>query len=249
VAYALKLGQVGPLLLLLFAIGWRWRDRPGPLGVAGALGAIVKIQPGIILAWALLTGRWRAAAIGAIVGVLSALVATLVIGRLSIWPDYLVLLRHVSDPITTPHNFTMGAVAFQMGISESAATALQLGTSGVVLVAVVYAALRMPAEASYVVAVIASQLLSPILWDHYAMLLLLPVAFLLERGQWWSLVIPLATSVLILPFGIPPIVYPIAFGIALVGVLVFGRRPTPMREADGGTRSVRIPSGAPVPGG
>ena len=27
VPYALKLGQVGPLLLLLFAIGWRWRDR------------------------------------------------------------------------------------------------------------------------------------------------------------------------------------------------------------------------------
>jgi Glycosyltransferase family 87 len=26
--YAIKLGQVGPMLLLLFAIGWRWLDRP-----------------------------------------------------------------------------------------------------------------------------------------------------------------------------------------------------------------------------
>ena len=35
------------------------------------------------------------------------------------------------------------------------------------------------AEASYLVAVVASQLLSPVLWDHYALLLLLPVAWLL----------------------------------------------------------------------
>ncbi len=28
-AYAIKLGQVGPILFLLFAIGWRWMDRPG----------------------------------------------------------------------------------------------------------------------------------------------------------------------------------------------------------------------------
>ena len=29
-AYAVKLGQVGPILFLCFAIGWRWMDRPGP---------------------------------------------------------------------------------------------------------------------------------------------------------------------------------------------------------------------------
>ena len=34
--YAIKLGQVGPLLFLLFAIGWRWMDtRPVLLGVTG----------------------------------------------------------------------------------------------------------------------------------------------------------------------------------------------------------------------
>ena len=43
-------------------------------------------------------------------------------------------------------------------------------------------ALRLGAAPSYLVAVIASQLLSPILWDHYALLLLLPVAWLVDRG-------------------------------------------------------------------
>jgi hypothetical protein len=224
VAYALKLGQVGPLLFLLFAIGWRWLDRPGPLGLAGALGAAVKIQPGIVLAWALLTRRWTAVAIGAVALLLAAVVATLVAGGPSIWPDYLTLLRNVSDPITTPHNFTPGSVAFQLGVPEAAAAAIQVAGSVVVVVLVVVAALRLPAETSYLVALVASQLLSPVLWDHYAMLLLLPVAFLLERRAWWSLAIPLATSVLVLPFGFPALLYPVAFWATLVGLLVVGRR-------------------------
>ena len=36
--YAIKLGQVGPILFLLFAIGWRWLDDPIRLGASVALG-------------------------------------------------------------------------------------------------------------------------------------------------------------------------------------------------------------------
>ena len=79
-------------------------------------GAIVKIQPGLVLVWALLTRRWAAVAIGAVVLVVAAAVATLVAGGLTVWSDYLALLRNVSDPITTPHNFTPGAVAYQLGL-------------------------------------------------------------------------------------------------------------------------------------
>src|SRR6185436_8123652 len=116
VAYALKLGQVGPLLLLLFAIGWRWLDRPAAVGAAGALGAIVKIQPGLILVWALLTRRFGAVAIGAAILVVAAIAATIVLGGFGVWADYVALLRNVSDPITTPHNFTPGAAAYQFGV-------------------------------------------------------------------------------------------------------------------------------------
>ena len=58
------------------------------------------------------------------------------------------------------------------------------------LVAFVVAALWLPAVPSYLVAVVASQLLSPILWDHYALLLLLPVAWLIERGWTWAVADP-----------------------------------------------------------
>ena len=112
-------------------------------------------------------------------------------------------MRTVSDPITTPHNFTPGAVAYQAGVTADIATPIQCGTVAVTLVAVVVAAVGWSTAARLVpVAVIASQLVSPILWDHYAMLLLLPVAYLLAAGRWWAVAIPLATSLPLL--GIVP---------------------------------------------
>ena len=223
VAYALKLGQVGPLLFLLFAAGWRWLDRPGILGLSGALGAMVKIQPGIVLAWAVLTHRWRAVVIGSVILVVGGIIATLVAGGPSIWGDYAKLLGNVSDATFLPHNYTPGAVAFQLGVPAAGAVAIQVAASIAVVLALIVAARRLRADASYLVAVIASQLLSPVLWDHYAMLLLLPVAWMLERRRWWALLIPLATSVVVLPIGQPAVIYPLVFWAALAGVIVVGR--------------------------
>jgi Glycosyltransferase family 87 len=113
--YAVKLGQVGPVLLLLMAIGWRWLDSPIRLGASAALGAAIKLQPGLILAWALLTRRFRAVAIGAAVLVALAVLATLLAGT-GAWTDFLTLVRTVSDPIATRNNLTPGAVAYQLGV-------------------------------------------------------------------------------------------------------------------------------------
>jgi hypothetical protein len=73
------------------------------------------------------------------------------------------------------------------------------------------------------VAVIASQLLSPILWDHYAMLLLLPVAYLCSAGRWWALLIPVVAAVPLISIT-PPIAYPLCFAVALGGTLGVGIR-------------------------
>jgi alpha-1,2-mannosyltransferase len=222
VAYALKLGQVGPLLLLLFAVGWRWLDRPVALGGSAAAGAIVKIQPGIVLAWALLTRRWAAVATGVAVLLVAALVATVATGGIGVWGDYVALLRNVSDPITTPHNFTPGALLYEaLGVPTGVAAAVQVASSVAAVALVVLAAFRATPAASYLAAVVASQLLSPVLWDHYAMLLLLPTAWLLDRGRAWAVAIPLATSVLVL-FVLPPAAYPVSFWAALVAVVAVG---------------------------
>ena len=220
--YGLKLGQVGPVLFLLFAIGWRWRDDPVRLGVSSAIGAAIKLQPGLVIAWALLSRRFRAVAVGVLVLLGLAGVATLLAG-VSSWPDFWQLLRTVSDPVTTAHNFTPGAVAYQFGVSAEVATALQgLSTLGALVLFV--AAIRFASdEASYLVTVVASQLVSPIVWDHYAMLLLLPVAYLLARGWWWALAIPLVTAWPLVGIT-PPVAYPAVLWATLVALLVAGAR-------------------------
>lgn len=219
--YAVKLGQVGPILFGLFAIGWRWLDEPVRLGVSGALGAAIKMQPGLILVWALLTRRFRAVVVGAAVLVALAVAATLLAGFTS-WTDFLTLLRTVSDPITTEHNFTPGALAYQLGAAEDVASVIQLAST-IGVVAVFLAAIRWATpEASYLVAVVASQLISPIVWDHYAMLLLLPVAYLLSAGHWWALAIPLVTAWPLIDVT-PPVVYPIVFWVTLVATFVIGQ--------------------------
>jgi glycosyl transferase family 87 len=240
-AYALKLGQVAPLLFLLFAIGWRWLDDPRAVGASAAAGAIVKIQPGIVLVWALLTRRWMAVAVGAAVLIVAAILATLVTGGPSVWTDYVALLRNVSDPISTPHNFTPGAIAYQLGAASGVATIVQLASSVAALVVLIVAALRASPAASYLVAVVVSQLLSPVLWDHYAMLLLLPVAWLVNRGHWWAVAIPLVSTVFTIGLT-PPAAYPIAFWLTLVALAWFGVRSRAEPEA-------ARPAGAPVVAG
>jgi hypothetical protein len=220
--YGVKLGQVGPILFLLMAIGWRWLDSPIRLGASGALGAAIKLQPGLILVWALLTRRIRAVVVGALVLATVAVVATLLAGT-GAWTDFLTLLRTVSDPITTPHNFTPGAVAYQLGVPAGVATVVQ-AASTVLVLALVVAAIRWATdEASYLATVVATQLVSPILWDHYATLLLLPVAYLLAAGRWWALAIPLATAWPLVQLT-PPAVYPLAFWITLLAVILVGAR-------------------------
>jgi hypothetical protein len=222
--YAFKLGQVGPILFLLFALGWRWLAQDAAVGVTAGLGAAIKIQPGLILFWALLERRGRTLAAGVVVLAILALLVTLA-GGPGVWADFLDLLRRVTDPVTTAHNFTPGALAWRLGASAALASAVQLATIALSVAAVVIAALRLPADRAYLVAVVASQLASPILWDHYALLLLLPVAFGLNRRQWWLAAVPLGLSLPLV--GITPdVAYPLAFGACLVALFATRERQT-----------------------
>jgi hypothetical protein len=221
-AYAVKLGQVGPILFLLFAIGWRWLDSPVRVGVSTALGTAIKLQPGILFVWALLTRRFAAVVVGALVLAALGVVATLVAGGAA-WGDFARLIGQVADPIATPHNVTPGAIAWQLGAGAEVAQAVQWLAMAAVVGALVAACRWATGEASFLVGVVASQLLSPVLWDHYAMLLLLPVAYLCAAGQWWALLIPVLIGAAFLGIG-PAALYPVCFAIALAATLVVGIR-------------------------
>jgi hypothetical protein len=188
--YAVKLGQVEPILFLLFAATWRWLDRPWVVGLATAAGALVKVQPALVGVWAAITGRWRAAWVAVAAAAAGAAVAALIAG-VSAWTSYVELLRSLGGHLTTPHNFAPGAVAYQAGLPEGQAMVLQFLTAAVAAVALVWAWLRAPHEVSLMATVVASQLLASPLRDHYAVLLLLPVAWLLERDRIWAAAFPI----------------------------------------------------------
>ena len=77
---------------------------------------------------------------------------------------------------------TPGAVAYRAGLSVDAATAVQYLAMALTAAVTLFAWLRRDAATGFVVGVVASQLLSPLLWDHYAMLL--PGTLLLQWRQW-----------------------------------------------------------------
>lgn len=220
--YGIKLGQVGPILLLTFAAGWRWMDRPNVLGIATAIGTAIKIQPVLIFGWALLTGRRRAIVVGVVALLVFAAAATVIAGPSS-WVDQATLLARLSKPIATPNNYTPGRVAFELGASEGLAWAIQWLNWVLVGIVLLFTVLRASPVASYLAAVVASQMVSPILWDHYALLLVLPVAWLLDRGRWWAAAIPLVMLIWLIDVT-PPIAYPITYWVTFLAVVREGLR-------------------------
>jgi hypothetical protein len=86
-----------------------------------------------------------------------------------------------------------------------------------VIVVTTFAVLRGAPVAAYLAVVVASQFVSPVLWDHYALILLLPVAWLFDRGRVWAALIPLVTAT-VLAGVTPTIAYPVLFWVTLLGV-------------------------------
>jgi len=214
--YAIKLGQVGSLLLLLFAIGWRWLDRPWPLGLASGIGAVIKLQPALVIAWAAVTGRFRAAAIGFGVFAGLGLVATVIAGPES-WSDWMAVIGRVSRPVLAENDTGFGRLAYLGGASLELATAIHYVNAALIVIVTSFAVLRATPVAAYLAIVVASQFVSPVLWDHYALILLLPVAWLFERRRAWAALIPLVTAT-VLAGATPTIAYPVVFWVTLLAV-------------------------------
>src|SRR5450759_1869468 len=139
-------------------------DRASVVGAATAIGALIKVQPGLLAVWAIATGRYRAAAIGISATVALAAAATLVTGA-GAWATYVDLLRGLGGTLTTSHNFAPGAVAFQAGAPQSVATAVQLASVAVAVAALLAAWRFASPVASLQVTIIGSQLLSSPLRD------------------------------------------------------------------------------------
>ena len=186
----LILGNVSVFLLLPLTLAWRWLDRP--LGsIAGAVAMSVRPTLGILLVWQTLRRQWRAVAWTLGAG-LVLIVATLPFVGLDGYGDYLTVLRNLSDVTGVDFNWDLGSVVRSFGAGDTL-SALALVAGFALAVVAIVTSLRRDREVGFMVTVVASLLLSPLLWDHYLSMLVLPAAFLASRGRPWALALPLAS--------------------------------------------------------
>jgi hypothetical protein len=217
--FGVRIGQVTPLLYLVFAVAWRSLDRPRPLGASIAIGGLIKLQPGLIALWLVVNREWRALAFAGItvaIGVAGAAAA-----GLWDWIGFVTLLRSLTNAVTIDTNMALGATLHSLGLGAGPAGVIQTMNTIVIVALVIAAGLWLPRTPGFLVAVLATQLVSPIVWSHYALLLLLPVAWLLDRRQWWAAVIPAIHVWILLPF-VPNWTYAAAFYGTLVALWVVG---------------------------
>jgi hypothetical protein len=127
------------------------------------------------------------------------------------------VLGRASRPVLAENDTGFGRLAYLAGAPETLAVAIHYANVALVIVVTTLAVLRASTVGAYLAVVVASQFVSPVLWDHYALVLLLPVAWLVDRGRLWAAAIPLVTATVLT--GLTPVIaYPVLFWVALLAV-------------------------------
>jgi glycosyl transferase family 87 len=217
-------------IALLVALAWKYRDRWAVAGAAIGFGIAVKFFVWPLLVWLVAIRRARAAVLAAAIAGASVLLMV----PFTDVADYARLISKLRR--TFEHqSYTMFAVLTDMGVPDVAARGLTVAAGAAVL----YLAWR---RRSLNLAIAAALLLSPVVWRHFFVLLLVPLGISRQRldilwflplGMWlgdgtfngatWQTVVVLAIGATI--------------------VIACERRPSSERQA---ATVSRIPASAPI---
>jgi hypothetical protein len=187
----LVLGNVHLLLLGLLTLAWlgvRRGDARGEwiAGVAVGMAAVIKVFPGLLLLWFLLTWRYRAAA-GVFLGAAVLSLVTLPLTGLQPWLDFPTVLANLSAPSDTTDTLAPTVwLAELIGFTPARIVVTLAGLAILVATAV----RRANEPATFAVAVLASILVAPAVYHHYLALLILPFLLGLAAGvrlRWLAL--------------------------------------------------------------
>ena len=161
---AIQTANISLPLTLLVAVMWRYRDRAAIAGIALGYGVAIKLFLWPVVVWLALVGRRSAAAIAAATAAASLL---LLLPFTSI-ADYVRLLRNLGR--TFEHDsYTPFALLTDLGVPDTAARAMTIALG----LAVLSLAWR---RRSLGLALAAALVLSPIVWRHFFVLLMVPLA-------------------------------------------------------------------------
>jgi alpha-1,2-mannosyltransferase len=171
-------GTIGPVLLLLVAAAWRYRDRAWA-GVLLALAAAFKLLLWPVLVWLLATRRLRASLASLLT--LAGLAVLWVAVDLEGLRRYPSTLRVLND-VERWKSYSAEALSIAAGLGSTGGEALTVGLALVGAGAVVLLARRRDGERrAFAAAATVALLSTPILWSHYLILLLVPVALVRPR--------------------------------------------------------------------
>ncbi len=193
----LEYGSLGPLLALLVALAWRYRERAGPSAAATGVAVVLKLFLWPLVFWLAATRRWRSAALSGAVALGLALVGWAVIGFSGL-ADYPRLLRKLSD-VEAESSYSAFALLRAIGLTSVLAQVVVL-LAGAALLALAWRSARSDAvvaderdRRSLTLSLIAGLVLTPILWLHYLVLLVVPIGLARPRlsALWFA---PLALT-------------------------------------------------------
>lgn len=185
----LVLGNVHLEILGLLSVAWlgiRRGTRRGEVVAGAAVGAaaLVKVFPGLLVLWLLVTRRWWAAA-ASIAAILVLTLVTLPITGVQAWLDYPTVLANLGAPSDTTD--TLAPTVWLAPILGYGVARVAVTISGFALVAAVgYRAAASAGgsvlAASFGAAVTTSVLVAPAVYQHYLAILVLPLLLAVVAG-------------------------------------------------------------------
>jgi hypothetical protein len=239
----LQLGALSPLLFAGVAFMWRLRERPVAFAVLAAPVVASKLFLAPMLLWPLLAGRNRSfrLAAGAVVLLFGAGFA---LGPLSP-AQYGRLLSALGDHEAGAGFDLVGALR-NAGLGSTAAQTIAVGLAAALLAAA-YALHRRRGgdeRVLFCAGIIASLVLTPVLWGHY-LVLLCAVVLTLQAPRRWLVALALAAWIIAPPHGFraavdypdsirdAPAVLAVAAAVGVFGYAAYraGVRPGRRRQA------------------
>jgi hypothetical protein len=187
---SLIIGTLSPFLVLGAAAAWRYRDRRWAVAAAIVGVVVTKIFLWPLFFWLLATRRYRTAATTVALGIGTVIVSWGLLGFDGL-RDYPHRLSRVAG-LEQDKSYSPFALFRLFGLSPGSARLAVLALTVAALGAVVAVARRKDGDRrSFLVALGAGLVASPILWMHYLVLLVVPVALYRPRfGAAWF--VPLA---------------------------------------------------------
>lgn len=178
-ANALHMASASALVALAAAFAWRYRAAVWPLAAAVGLGIALKLILWPLLVWSVATRRLRAACLAGLIagGVTVALWGLLRFDGLERYP---AILRRLAD-LEAEDSYSLVGAAAAVGMGGTAARAIAIAIGICLLVGGVVMGRRGYDERSFILTLAAALALSPIVWLHYFVILLVPLAIARPR--------------------------------------------------------------------